>query len=82
MKDTNITYLEKLTFVLSLMTTTPIMKIERETIGAMGIIQVIYYGVYVCICRVYLDVFKNIHHIHFSVTILLHHYIRVNVVVQ
>ena len=40
--------------------------------GAMGIIQVNYYGVFVCICRLYLDVFKIytphafVYRIHFS----------------
>ena len=41
------------------MTITPIIKIEREKMGAMGILQVIDDGIFVCICRVYLGVFKN-----------------------
>ena len=54
------------------MTIIPITKIERETMGAMGILQVIDYGVFVCICRFYYDVFKKhtpyafVHESHFS----------------
>ena len=45
--------------VLSVMTITPVMKVERQKMGAMGILQVIDDVVFVCICRVYSDVFKK-----------------------
>ena len=35
------------------------MELEIETMGDMGIIQVIDDGVYVCICKVYYSVFKE-----------------------
>ena len=51
-KDTNMTELEKCECVLYLMTITPIMKIEGEKMGAMGILQVIDDGVIACMYRV------------------------------
>ena len=42
------------------MTITPLLNIDREKMGAMGILLVIDYGVYVCICTVYYSFFKEI----------------------
>ena len=39
------------------MTIAPILKIEREKMGTMGILLLIDDGVYVCICRFYSDVY-------------------------
>ena len=41
------------------MTITPITNIEREKMGAMGVLQVIDDGFFVCVYRVYSDVFKK-----------------------
>ena len=57
--DTNMTELEKCDCVSYVMTIVPIIKIDREKMGAMTIMQVIYDAVYVFVCRVYLDVFKK-----------------------
>ena len=50
---------ENCEYVLSVMTITPIIKLEREKTGAVRIILVIIDVVCVCICRVYLDAFKE-----------------------
>ena len=57
-KDINITELEKCKYLLSVMTIAPILKVYREKKFAMRILEVIDYGVYICINRVYFDVFK------------------------
>ena len=57
-KDTKTKDLEKCDCLSSVMTIEPLLNIDREKMGAMRIIQVINDGVYVCIYRVYLDVFK------------------------
>ena len=59
-KYTHITELEKIECVSSVMTITPLLKIDREKMGAMGILLVIDYGVYVCICTVYYSFFNEI----------------------
>ena len=53
------TELEKCECVLSVMTITPILKIEEKTMGTMGILLVVYDGVYVCICKVYYSVLQS-----------------------
>ena len=58
-KDTNITELEKRDCVSSVMTIAPLSMIDREKMGAVHILQIIYGDVYVCICRVYSYVFKK-----------------------
>ena len=72
LKYTNIIDLEKYDYVSSFMTIEPILEIDREKMGAMRILKVINYGVYVCICRVYSDVFKDIYHMNFSMTVIFH----------
>ena len=52
-KDTHKKELWKFEFVLSVMTNTPIMKIETEKMVVIRILLVIGDGVYVCICMVY-----------------------------
>ena len=59
-KDTHMTELEKWKCVSYIMTIAPVWKIDREKMGAMGILQVIYNGVYVCICNVYSSDFKEV----------------------
>ena len=59
MKDTHITELEKFECVSSVMTIAPIINVEREKMGAMGILLVIGDGVYVFVCTVYSSVFKE-----------------------
>ena len=81
-KCTNMTELEKCDCLSSVTTIAHILNIGREKKGAMRILQVINDGVYVCICRVFSDVFKNILHMHLSMTVTFHNWIRVNVVVQ
>ena len=36
------------------------INMKRQRMGALGILQVIDYGVFVCICRVYSDIFKTV----------------------
>ena len=54
------------------MTIVPVLKIDEEKMGAMGILLVIDDGVYVFICTVYSSVFKEVtqyvfvYGIHFS----------------
>ena len=36
----------------------PLLTVDREKMGAMSILQIINDGVYVCISRVFSDVFK------------------------
>ena len=42
------------------MTIASVLNIDREKMGAMGILLVIDDGVYVCICTVYSSVFKEV----------------------
>ena len=64
--------LEKCECVSSIMTIAPVLKIDIEKMGAMGILLIIYDGVYVCICNVYSSVLKKVtqhafvYDIHFS----------------
>ena len=51
---------DKCNSVLSVMTISPILKLEREKMGATRILQVINDGIYLCIYRIHLDVFKTI----------------------
>ena len=76
------TELGKCECVWSVMNITSILKMEREKMGDMRILQVIYDGVFVWIYMVYLDVIKK-HTLHsFVYGIHLQRYIRVDVVVQ
>ena len=59
MKDTKIEDLEKCECVSSVMTIAPVLKIDQEKMGTMGILTRIDYGVYVCIYTVYSDVLKQ-----------------------
>ena len=52
--------LEKCECVSSIMTIAPVLKIDIEKMGAMGILLIIYDGVYVCICNVYSSVLKKV----------------------
>ena len=45
--------------VSSVMAIEPLLTIDREKIGTISILQVINDGVYVCICRVFSNVFKK-----------------------
>ena len=82
MKDTNNRELEKCECVSSVMNITHIMNMETQIIGAMGILQVIDDGVFVCICSVYLDIFKKIYHMHPSMTFIFHKKIISNILLQ
>ena len=42
------------------MTIAPVLKMDREKMGAMGILLLIDDGVYVCICTVYSYIFKRV----------------------
>ena len=42
------------------MTIASVLNIDREKMGAMGILLVIDDGVYVCICTVYYSIFKEV----------------------
>ena len=42
------------------MTIASVLNIDREKMGAMGILLVIDDGVYVCICTVYCSIFKEV----------------------
>ena len=58
-KDTHLTELEKCECVSSVMTISPVLNIDREKMGDMGILLIIDGSVYVCICNVYSYVFKK-----------------------
>ena len=59
-KDTHMTELEKCEYVSSVMNIAPVLNIDREKMGDVGILLEIDDGVYVCICTVYLSVFKEV----------------------
>ena len=59
-KDAHKTDLEKFECVSFVMTISPLLNIDREKMGAMGILLVIDDGVYVCICTVYSSIFKEV----------------------
>ena len=59
MNDTNTTELENCECVSSAMTVTPILTIERQKRGTLGILQVIGDSVFVCICKVLSDSTKT-----------------------
>ena len=81
-KDTHIKQLEKCECVSSVMTIAPILNIDREKMGAMGILLIIDDGVYVCICTVYSSVLKISHNMHLSTKLNFQQKRRVNDVVQ
>ena len=64
------------------MTITPLVKLEREEMGAIRIILVIDDGVYASIYKVYFSISKNIHHMHSSMKVIFHNYRRAYVVVK
>ena len=72
MKDIEIKELEKCECVSSVMTIAPVLNIEREKMGNLGILLKIDDGVYVCICTVYTAILKHFtqhaffHDSHFS----------------
>ena len=72
MKDTEIKELEKCECVSSVMRIAPILNIEREKMGTLGILMRIDDNVYVCNCTVYSYVSKQftqqafIYEIHFQ----------------
>ena len=41
------------------MTITPILNIQRQKWGALGVIQLIYDGVFVCKCKLFSDIIKS-----------------------
>ena len=51
--------MEKCECVSSIMTMAPVLHIEREPMGPLGILMRIDDGVYVWICNVYFNVLKN-----------------------
>ena len=53
------TYLETYECVSSVTNITPVLKVEGKTMINMGILLVIYDGVYACICKVYSSVFTQ-----------------------
>ena len=54
------TELEKCECVSSVMAIAPVLNIDVEKMGEMGILLVIYDGVYVFICNVYSFVLKEV----------------------
>ena len=50
--------------------------------GAMCNLQVIDNGVFVCTCKVCSDIIKIFHNMNFYMTVILHNYRTVNIVVQ
>ena len=72
MKDTEIKELEKYECVSSVMTIAPVLNIEIEKMGPLGILMRIDDSVYVCNCNVYSYVSKQctqhafVHDSHFS----------------
>ena len=59
MKDIEIEELEKCECVSSVMTVAPVLSIEREQMGPLGILMRIDDGVYVRICTIYSKVLKQ-----------------------
>ena len=51
--------LEKSECVNPVMTITPIMNIERQNWGALGVLQVIHDGVFVCTCNIFYNITKT-----------------------
>ena len=61
----------------------PVLNIEREKMGTLGILLKIDDGVYVYIYTIYTAMFKNSsHHTHLSMSVIFQQKIRVNDVVQ
>ena len=60
----------------------PILNIDIEKLGAMVILLLIDYGIYVCICTVYSSVLKISHNMHLSTKLNFQQKRRVNDVVQ
>ena len=59
MKDTEIEELEKCECVSYVITIAPVLNIEREKMGTLGILLKIEDDVYVCICTVYTEILKH-----------------------
>ena len=57
--DTAIDELEKCECVSSVIKIEPVLDIDREKIGTLGIFMIIKDGVYVCICSVYSKILKE-----------------------
>ena len=57
--DTTIEELDKCECVSSVIKIAPVLGIEREKMGPLGILPRINDGVYVCICSVYSNIFKQ-----------------------
>ena len=74
--------LEKCECVLSVMNVAPILNIDKEKMGTMGILLVIDVCVYICICKVYSSNIKEYTQKHSSLTVIFQYYRRVNAVVQ
>ena len=58
MKETEIEDLEKCECVSSVMTIASVLNIEREPMGPLEILPIIYDGVYVCIWYIYSNILK------------------------
>ena len=57
--DTTIEYLDKCECVSSIIKIAPVLGIEREKMGPLGILLRINDDVYVCICSVYSNILKQ-----------------------
>ena len=62
--------LEKYECVSSVITIAPVLNIELQKMGPLGILMIIDDGVYVCICTVYLKVLTITHNTHLSMTVI------------
>ena len=69
-KDTHMTELEKCGFVSYIITISPVLNIDREKMGAMGVLLVIDDVVYVCICTVYSSVSRKLQRMYSSMTLI------------
>ena len=59
MDETHLKELEKRECLSSVINIAPLLNIEREEMGTMGIVMIIDDGVYLCICTVYSYVLKK-----------------------
>ena len=73
---------EKCECVSSAMTISPMINMETQIIRVSGILHANGDGVFVYICRLYSDFSRDLHHMHLSMTVILHKKRIVNGVVQ